>query len=177
MSQTIAVIGASRGIGLELATQLSRTPNTVVLPTSRSSPPSVELPNTKFLTLDITSDSSVTAAVSQVPALDTLIINAAIGSNDTLLSTSSSLLTSYLDSNVLGPHRVIRAFLPALRARPTKKIIIISSSSGSLTIQKGAKMGFQGPYSVSKAAVNMLAMQYHNELAEEGFTVVVVHPG
>jgi NAD(P)-dependent dehydrogenase (short-subunit alcohol dehydrogenase family) len=106
---------------------------------------------------------------------DTLIVNAAIGEDLKLLTTSSQELTRYLDINVLGPHRVVRAFLPALRARQTRKIVLISSTSGSNTKQIGNKGGFSGPYSVSKAAENMLAVQFHNELHyEEGFTVVPI---
>jgi hypothetical protein len=39
----------------------------------------------------------------EVPELDTLIINAAMGYDDHLSTTSSSTLLSYLDTNVVGP--------------------------------------------------------------------------
>jgi NAD(P)-dependent dehydrogenase (short-subunit alcohol dehydrogenase family) len=149
---TTAVIGASRGIGLALLNELSKTGP--VIGTIRSTPPSSPPPNTRYLTLDITSESSVSAAASQVTdGIDTLIINAAMGEDEKLLNITDKSLTQYLDVNVVGPHRVIRAFLPALRKGKEKKIVVISSGSGSCAIQVEHIHGFSGPYSVSKAAV------------------------
>jgi NAD(P)-dependent dehydrogenase (short-subunit alcohol dehydrogenase family) len=125
---------------------------------------------------------------------------AAIGSADRILSTTSSRLTEYLDANVVGPHRVVVAFLDALKKGEKKIIVLISSQSGSLTRQVNATRGFMGPYvsrifkyrlhvqqadmatthlqqAVTKAAVNMLAVQLHNELNSDGFKVIPLHPG
>ena len=176
MPQTIAVIGASRGIGAGLVTQLQQQPDTTVIATMRK-PTASPASNVEVLSMDISSEASVSSAAAEVPELDTLIVNAAIGDNEHLCTTSSERLTDYLATNVVGPHRVVRAFLPALRKRQTKKIIIISSTSGSMEKQIGATSGFLGPYAVTKAADNMLAVQFHNELVGEGFTVVPLHPG
>ncbi|KAJ7824673.1 hypothetical protein B0H14DRAFT_3110900 [Mycena olivaceomarginata] len=99
---------------------------------------------------------------------------------DPVTSTSTADLATYLNVNVLGPHRAIRAFLPALRARKTRRIIVISSSSGSITQQAlPGSIGLAGCYGTSKAALNMLMVQFHNELQgeEPRFTVVPIHPG
>ncbi|PBK59970.1 NAD(P)-binding protein, partial [Armillaria solidipes] len=110
--------------------------------------------------------------------LDIIIINAAIGGLDALLASSPSVLESYLATNVIGPHHIVSAFLPALRRGRDKKIIFISSSAGSFKIAGSpTRMVRSGVYSVSKAAVNMLAVQYADELKEEGFVVVPMHPG
>lgn len=177
MSPIIAVIGASRGIGLELVNQLSKSPTTTVISATRTAPSSPLPPNVQAITLDLTNSSSITAAAKPVPELDTLIINAAMGYGDHLASTDSTTLLSYLDTNVVGPNRIIQAFLPALLARKTRRIILMSSSAGSLKLQLGSKFGLHGPYAVSKAALNMLAVQWHNELDGEEFTVVPLHPG
>lgn len=84
-----------------------------------------------------------------------------MGCNDTLLGITSDDLVSYLNTNLVGPNRVIKAFLPALLAATMRKIIVISSTSGSNELQRGSHVGFNGPYAVSKAALNMLAVQYH----------------
>lgn len=124
---------------------------------------------------------------------------AATGGKDDLLTTSARQLTDYLDTNVVGPHRVVLAFLDAMRKGSDKKIVLISSQSGSLTKQRETPRGFMGPYvgwqkpidqncsraltrllipqAVTKSAVNMMAVQLHNELSGEGFTVVPLHPG
>lgn len=108
---------------------------------------------------------------------DLLIVNAAMGHDDKLLETSPEYLTEYLSSNVVGMHRSVLAFLPALRKGNEKRIVLLSSTSGSCTLQSKNPPGFNGPYSVTKAAVNMLTIQYKNELHEEGFTLIPIHPG
>ncbi|KAJ6627599.1 hypothetical protein B0H10DRAFT_1940963 [Mycena sp. CBHHK59/15] len=177
--QIVLVVGASRGIGLALVQELSARPNTQALASVRE--PNVALDaikGVKTITLDISDDDSVVHAASDVPELDTIIINAGMGKRDPVTTTSTAELAKYLNVNVLGPHRVIRAFLPALRARKTRKIITISSSSGSIGQQAlPGSTGLAGSYGVSKAACNMLAVQCNKELQDEGFTVVPIHPG
>ncbi|KAH9211299.1 hypothetical protein DL95DRAFT_392626 [Leptodontidium sp. 2 PMI_412] len=157
----VAVIGASRGIGKELVKQLAGMKDTRVIASTRSPQRDLEGSNVKLITLDITDDESVTVAAKNIPELDLLIVNAAMGCNDTLLGITSDDLVSYLNTNVVGPNRVIKAFLPALLAATMRKIIVISSTSGSNELQRGSHVGFNDPYAVSKAALNMLAVQYH----------------
>ncbi|KAJ7636824.1 hypothetical protein FB45DRAFT_907430 [Roridomyces roridus] len=176
--QIVLVVGASRGIGLALLQQLAETPNTKAIGSVRATNAALDVPNATVLTLDISDDDSVLKAASQIPELDTLIINAGMGKKDPVTTTSTAELATYLNVNLLGPHRVIRAFLPALRARKTRRIIVISSSSGSIGQQAlPGSIGLAGCYGTSKAALNMLAVQTHNELQKEEFTVVPIHPG
>ncbi|KIW96831.1 uncharacterized protein Z519_02222 [Cladophialophora bantiana CBS 173.52] len=175
-SNTTVVIGASRGIGLELVKSLAQNPEHHVVATMRK-PFAFGSANVDVLELDQTNQKSVDAAAAKVKEADTLIVNGAIGEDELLTKISSDRLLQYLDTSVAGPHRVINAFLSALRARKTRKIIYISSTAASLTGQVGEKWGLRGPYATSKAAGNMLAVQFHNELHEDGFTVVAIHPG
>lgn len=175
-SKVYLVVGASRGIGQELATQLSANSSDQVIATVRK-PVDFGKSNVRTLKLDQSDPTSVVEAATQVKEIDTLILNAAIGDDEKLLTTSGERLQNYLTTNVLGVHRVIAAFLPALKVKQTKQVVIISSTSGSLEKQRGAKLGFMGPYSVTKAANNMQVVQYHNELYEGGFTIIAMHPG
>nr|GAT52301.1 predicted protein [Mycena chlorophos] len=182
--QIVLVVGGSRGLGLGFVKQLAQTPATRAIGTLRKPAPNLEkeLPHAKFLLMDMTDDASVVAAAAQVPELDVLVINGAFGARDPVTSTSTATLQTYLETNVLGPHRVINAFLPALRARKTRKIVVIASSSASLAFQaEPTSGGLAGSYGVSKAALNMLVVQIAKELnrppANEAFTVVPIHPG
>lgn len=179
--QIVLVIGASRGIGLALVEELAAAPNTLPIGTVRRPSAALDaIPNVKVVALDLADDDSISKAASALPELDTLIINAGMGQRDPVTSTSTADLATYLNVNVLGPHRAIRAFLPALRARKTRRIIAISSSSGCITQQAlPGSIGLAGCYGTSKAALNMLMVQFHNELQgeEPRFTVVPIHPG
>jgi NAD(P)-dependent dehydrogenase (short-subunit alcohol dehydrogenase family) len=176
--QIVLVVGASRGLGLALIQELAATPNIKPIGTVRGTPTLKAVPNVQILTLDIADDASIEAAASSIPELDTLIINAGVGTRNPVTASSTADLEMFLDVNLLGPHRAIRAFLPALRARTTRRIVAISSSSGSLAQQAApGSGGLAGCYGVSKAALNMLVVQCHKELHKEGFTVVPVHPG
>lgn len=175
-SQNIVVIGASRGIGLELAKNLAQNPQNHIVATMRR-PVDLGTANIQVLQLDQTKQESVDIAAAQIKEADTLIINGAMGEDELLTQISSDRLLQYLDTNVVGPHRVINAFLPALFARKTRKIIYISSTAASLTNQVGETWGLRGPYATSKGAGNMLTIQFHNELHGDGFTVVAIHPG
>ncbi|KAJ6470230.1 hypothetical protein C8R47DRAFT_988789 [Mycena vitilis] len=177
--QIVLVVGASRGLGLALVQELATAPNTKAIATVRTPNAALgAIPNVKILTLDITDEESIAKAAAALPELDTLIINGAMGNRDPVTATSTPDLATYLNVNVLGPHRVIRALLPALRARKTRRIITISSSSGSLALQATpGSGGLAGCYGLSKAALNMMTVQFHKELKQEGFTVVPIHPG
>lgn len=177
-TQTTLVTGASRGIGKGLVEHLAKDPSHLVIGTVRGSSSPFDAANIKTIQLDQSVAESVTAAAKGVDTIDTLIINGAIGEDEKLLTTSDERMQEYLNVNVIGVLRTVRAFLPALRAGKLKKIVLISSIKGSITRQVNATPGFSGPYAVTKAAVNMLAVQLHNELsASEGFTVVPIHPG
>lgn len=176
-SQTCLVIGASRGIGYGLVEQLSADSSNKVIATV-CKPFDFGKSNVETLVLDQSSTSSVQDAASKLSTpIDTLILNAAIGLDEALLSTSEDRLNEYLNTNILGVQRVVNAFLPALRRGTAKKIVIITSYSGSNTAQRGAEFGLRGPYAVTKTANNMQAVQLHNELRGEGFVVAPVHPG
>lgn len=177
MSQTTLIVGASRGIGKELVDQIAADADHNVIASVRKVQEFPQ-PNVRVIQLDQSKQETVTAAAESVKSIDTLIVNAAIGEDDTVLGISDERWREYFEVNVLGVLRVVRAFLPALRAGKLKRIVLISSTSGSLTRQIDIKSGFKGPYSVTKAGVNMLAVQLHNELSKaEGFTVVPIHPG
>ncbi|CEH15379.1 Predicted short chain-type dehydrogenase [Ceraceosorus bombacis] len=186
MPTSYLVAGASRGIGLEFVRQLAQQDENVVYGTVRNLQKAAsltgqqELKRAKWLQLDTNEQSQVDQAAKQVDELDVLIVNAAIGGEDLdLMDTQPSLLSQYLENNVVGPHRIILAFLDALQRGKQKKIILISSRSGSLDIQANLqqKHGSAGPYSVTKAAINMSAIQLARELKPQGFIVNPLSPG
>ncbi|KAE8233111.1 hypothetical protein CF326_g1847 [Tilletia indica] len=187
---TALVVGASRGIGKALLSHLSQA-GYDTYGTIRTSPSSSSQSN--LFQADLTDSSSLTEAAEQYKktcggegSLDLLIVSGATMSDELYLTLSPDRLMEYYDINVAGPLRAIHAFLPALRQSKEKTIVLISSlasnagirAKNALTMPKEDRLPIStGPYGSSKAALNCLAIGLYTELEDEGFKIIVVHPG
>jgi NAD(P)-dependent dehydrogenase (short-subunit alcohol dehydrogenase family) len=67
-----------------------------------------------------------------------------------------------------------RAFLPLVLKSRVKKIVNMSSDFGSVALNDRS---ICGAYNTSKAALNMLTVQYKNEYVEEQVIFIPMHPG
>ncbi|RAO66811.1 uncharacterized protein BHQ10_002823 [Talaromyces amestolkiae] len=198
---SVLITGSSRGLGLELVKQLLLLPPTTIstiYATSRTSSPPEPLSRVitasnhrvRHVQLDVTDPASITAAADQVTrlsegkGLDILINNA--GTQSERPSSTSGMSLSDLEStmriNVTGVHLVTTAFLPLLKASKTnssqtKKIVNITSTLGSITWSHKSDIAPVPAYKISKAALNMLTVQYATELAPKKFTVFAISPG
>lgn len=172
-------MGASRGIGYGLVTEFhSRGVQVIARVRSKKNAP--EFPEgVQVVYFDMTNEDEIKEAAKDIPRVDLLIVNAAMGVPDQTLETSSERLAEYFDVNVNGPFRVVKAFLTSLRASSTRQIALMTSRSASMQMESNNKViGFDGAYPISKAALNMLAIQFHNALHEsEKFTVIPLDPG
>lgn len=121
--------------------------------------------------MDVTSDESVQAAVSEIPNVDVLINNAGVGFGGPVESFTSEQILGQLDVNIVGTIRVARAVLPGMRARKTGLIIQVSSTAG-----RAAFPGF-GVYHASKWGLEGISEAMRYELAPHGIDVVIVEPG
>ncbi|KAH8807851.1 hypothetical protein F5884DRAFT_881366 [Xylogone sp. PMI_703] len=190
------ITGTSRGLGLELVRSLVSLPASTVgkiFATARSSSPTPPLAEiienssgrVHFIELDVSNEFSIIAAATEVEkqlgpkqGLDVIINNAGIQSQPALASaTKISDLEEAFSVNVSGVHLVTSAFLPQLSKGREKKIINISSTVGSIGLSSCFAANPFISYKVSKAALNMLTVQYAQELGPKGFTVVAVSPG
>ncbi|MDP6346165.1 MAG: SDR family oxidoreductase [Alphaproteobacteria bacterium] len=183
--ETILITGASRGVGLELTRQYAaggwrvfaccRDPDTAeaLHDLARQSNGAVSLH-----ALDVDQAASVAALKVELGAqpLDVLINNAGIMGqrNARRGNVDYDAWQACLDTNVLGPTRVVEAFADNVAAGAQKKLITISSRMGSI----GQTLaGDSIVYRSSKAAVNMVMKIIANDLADQGVIVVVFHPG
>jgi NAD(P)-dependent dehydrogenase (short-subunit alcohol dehydrogenase family) len=136
--------------------------------------------------LDVTDDASVTAAARLVQdvagGLDALVNNAGITGGPAQMPTTVDLavLRNVLETNVFGPIRVTNAMLPMLRRSAAPRIVNVSSSVGSLTLQS-APQGETGPiavaYSPSKSYLNAVTVQYAKELKDTNILINAACPG
>src|SRR5262252_7523078 len=101
--KTVLITGAYRGLGYEVARQLSERGWQIILTARRKqqgAAAAAKLKNASFLELDIASDPSVSRAAKQVPELDVLINNAAIiedGDQD-ILTISPGIMTRTIET-------------------------------------------------------------------------------
>jgi NAD(P)-dependent dehydrogenase (short-subunit alcohol dehydrogenase family) len=113
-----------------------------------------------------------TAATSE---LHVLVHNAGIGSPGGIEEHSREQFERVMAVNAAAPLFLTQALLGPLRAAGRKsRIVIVSSDSGRFSVQKN---GVAFPYRMSKAAVNMLALNLAAALAADGILVNVMHPG
>ncbi|KAJ5548265.1 hypothetical protein N7513_005499 [Penicillium frequentans] len=187
------VTGASRGLGLALVSRLATLPATEVgkiIATARSdnshklkeivnaSPGRVE-----WVRLDVTDQKSALEAASEVEGklhgrgLDYLINNAGLMDYSPTGVEGMDNLNEIFHTNVTSVHTVTQAFLPLLRQGGKKTIVNISSTVGTFAKAEDFRVAPTPAYKVSKAALNMLTVQYAQQYETEGFTVLAVSPG
>jgi NAD(P)-dependent dehydrogenase (short-subunit alcohol dehydrogenase family) len=176
--KTVLVTGAYRGLGFEVARQLSDRGWHVLLTARRKdqgSAAAAKLKNTAFLELDITNDASVARAAKNVPHLDVLINNAAvIAENDhDILTIRPEIIADSIETNALGALRVTQVFIPHLLKSSAGRIVNVSSGAGQLS-----DMGTWSPaYSASKTTLNAITCLFAVALKEKGIAVNSVCPG
>ncbi|MFD6199176.1 SDR family NAD(P)-dependent oxidoreductase [Mycobacteriaceae bacterium NPDC060252] len=182
----ILVTGGNKGIGRETARRLADLGHTVYI----GSRDSLRGRNTAaeigvgVLALDVTDDESVAAAARELGRrenrLDVLINNAGIADEPPeLADLTISHLQRTFDANFFGAVRAIHGFLPLLRKARTPVIVNVSSGLGSFGLitnpRRVESEHLMPAYGSSKAALNMLTLQYANALPD--FKVNAAVPG
>jgi NADP-dependent 3-hydroxy acid dehydrogenase YdfG len=86
------------------------------------------------LQCDLTDDASIDGAISRVTAEfrgapDVIVNNAGLFTIQSIEATSVEEFDSLLDTNLRAPFRLVRAFLPDMRARRSGHIVTIGSVS------------------------------------------------
>ncbi|MCA9289643.1 MAG: SDR family oxidoreductase [Phycisphaerales bacterium] len=176
--RTVLITGANRGLGLEFAKQLHER-GAVVIATARAPEAATELKalGVRVEALDVADDASVAALVKRIGegSIDILINNAGVsGGLGRLEQVDGAAVDRVMQVNLLGPMRVTRALLPALRRGDRKLVVNISSKLGSIGLNEG---GGYYAYRESKAALNMFTRSIAAELKADGFTCIAMSPG
>ncbi len=167
------VTGASSGIGEATAKQLASA-GYKVYGTSRRGGQGSGQPFA-MLSLDVTSDASVEAAVQELLRLegriDLLVNNAGFGVAAAAAEESSlAQAQAIFDTNFFGIVRMTRAVVPHMRAQKSGRIINIGSVLGFLP------MPYMALYSATKHAVAGYSEALDHELRTQGIRVSVVEP-
>lgn len=190
----VLISGANQGLGFAIAKRLASEHGYHTIIGSRNTKAGEEAAasitsqgfSASNVQLDITSDGSISAAVGQISdtygRLDVLINNAGIMldiEKDTL--STRELFTRTFSTNTIGAACLTEACLPLLRKSQLPRVIFVSSIMGSVSIATDKTTIFYPQdyraYDSSKAALNMLALNFDRELEDVGALVNCVCPG
>jgi len=187
---TTLITGANKGLGFETARRLLAAGHTVYAGSrdaERGHRAAGRL-GARLVLLDVTDDASVAAAAKAIEAdggLDVLVNNAGIearkpdGGVFGAAEMTADMMRAMFETNVFGVVRVTHAFLPLLRRSAAPVIVNVSSGLGSMARMTAAgtpAYAYPGvAYPTSKAAVNMITIQYAK--AFPGIRINAVEPG
>lgn len=175
---TIAITGANRGIGLELA-RVFRERGDRVVALCRNASDELRAAGAEVIEgVDVSSAEALREAVRQLdaPRIDVLVNNAGILSEESFdaLGDPEALerILRQFEVNALGPLVVTHAL--ADRLGEGSKVALITSRMGSIgDNDSGGRYG----YRMSKAALNAAGRSLALDLTPRGIAVGIFHPG
>ncbi|MGD9752233.1 MAG: SDR family NAD(P)-dependent oxidoreductase [Acidimicrobiia bacterium] len=180
----VLVTGASSGTGLAAAVELAQR-GARTYGTTRERPRAESLlvaceragVAVEVIELDVRSAPSVRDAVGKVVAaegrIDVLVNNAATVAFGPMEFTTVDDLHAMLETNLLGPIRMIQAVLPVMRRQGRGRIVNIGSVSAE------PKVGVPGAavYAATKAGMRALTIDLVKELEPLGIELVLCESG
>jgi len=182
------VTGANRGIGLEIARQLSQLGNQVILGSRNISrgkviAKSISSKNGSAVAAkwDVTNQESINAAFRKIKSdfgrLDILVNNAGILIDETDLASKiePEVVLKTFGTNVLGPLRLSQAAIPLMKKHDYGRIVNVSSGVGQL--ESLAQSLYSPAYSLSKASLNALTIVLAREMRGTNILVNSMSPG
>jgi NAD(P)-dependent dehydrogenase (short-subunit alcohol dehydrogenase family) len=86
-------------------------------------------------------------------------------------------ITEMFKINVVGNIHLFNTFLPLIKNGKTKKVVTISSGMSDGDVAAKYELHEGAPYSVSKAAMNMVNAKYQAEFKKDGIIFMAVCPG
>ncbi|XP_056310167.1 C-factor-like [Danio aesculapii] len=199
------VTGANRGLGLEMVKQLLEAPcskvfagcldidgpnSEALMELAKKHPGVITLEH-----LDVSDPSSIKESAKKVGSLlgekglNLLVNNAGVLPPKSMFTATFEDMINAFNTNMIGPLFVIREYLPYLRAAAKVSgksgmssdkaaVINISSNAASMSIVPSLLGPFPFfPYSISKAALNMLTVYTAMELKTDEILCISIHPG
>ena len=180
------VSGGNRGIGFETCNQLAQLGHIVLLTArdlTKGKTATKQLTDKGldiiFYQMDVSNQKSIDDTYDKIiqrfGRLDVLVNNAAIlyDTWQRAIDADFEIVNQAFVTNLLGPWRLSKRFIPIMKKNGFGRIVNVSSSAGSLHFMgKGAPA-----YSISKTALNALTRKLAAELLGTGILVNSIDPG
>ncbi|KAJ3129445.1 hypothetical protein HK100_008617 [Physocladia obscura] len=186
------VTGSNRGLGLGLIKELLVRPNTTVIGTVRSEEAaaglkqetanavtgngsSLHIVQLNFSAAIAPEKIRETISATNVDHVDVLINNAGGAQPMTRAGeTTADDLRAAFEVNTIAPLMVFQAVWPLLQKSSAPKLVMVTSSVGSISEMEPVPGGAYGP---SRAAQNWLTKALHLENKDSGLISIALHPG
>ncbi|PJE95917.1 oxidoreductase [Streptomyces carminius] len=176
---TVFIPGSTSGIGLALALELQARGNTVIVGGRRAESLAriaAEYPGIDTVQIDTADPASIASAAKQVlaghPGLNVLVTMAGVMQVEDWRDPAAFLTSAEttVTTNLLGPIRLIAAFVEHLRAQPDATIMTVSSGLAFTPFKPTPS------YNASKAAIHMLSESIRLQLADTSVRIVELEP-
>jgi NAD(P)-dependent dehydrogenase (short-subunit alcohol dehydrogenase family) len=179
--EVVVITGASAGFGLDTAVKLANAGfqvfGTMRDPNGRNASlkQTLERIGITVVDIDVTDQGSVDRGadliLTRAGRVDALINNAGTAHFGVEEAHTPASVERQFATNVIGPHRMDRAFLPGMRARRHGLIVFVSSVVGRFVAP------FNGVYAASKWALEAMAEALSYEVKPFGVDIAIVEPG
>jgi NAD(P)-dependent dehydrogenase (short-subunit alcohol dehydrogenase family) len=175
--KTILITGCSSGIGRDAALGLKAHGWRVFASVRRPADmPRLADEGLEALHLDYADQSSIEAAVAHVLSttggrLDAVFNNGAFAIPGPLEDIPRDAMRAQFEVNLLGPHALTRAVIPAMRRQGHGRIVNCSSVLGLVAAP------WRGPYNASKFALEGMTDTLRVELSGTGIHPILIEPG
>lgn len=178
----VMITGASSGIGRGLAVEFARRGAKIGLVARRVDvieevAREIESVGSKALALpaDVQDAASISTAAEKLRAefgpIDILIANAGIGPTRDAAEIDAEEIAGVINVNVIGAANSAAAVIPAMVARGSGQLVVISSLAAYRGLPRSAA------YCASKAAVSAFFESLRLDLEPRGIDVTIIHPG
>ena len=175
---SVLITGSNTGFGKLAAISLARAGKKViatmrdlskgddVLRAAREEELSIEIRQ-----LDVCNPEMVADCLSDANEIEAIVNNAGFEVQASIEQLEDELMWKQLDTNLLGPLRLIRTVLPVWSQRGSGVIVNVSSIAGR------SAPPYSGSYAASKHALEALSESLHFEVSHLGIRVCVIEPG
>jgi NAD(P)-dependent dehydrogenase (short-subunit alcohol dehydrogenase family) len=175
------VIGATRGLGRQVAERYASTGATV-FGTARKQPEKDKTSEAiKWISgIDIStpaaSDTIIKSYNESLP-IDVLVVSAGYFGKESFDELDWHAEEMMYKTSAIGPVFLVTALVKAGLLKEGSKVVMISSEAGSISLRHEKEGGGNYGHHASKAALNMVTKLLCLDLKPRGIPIVSVHPG